>query len=136
MTLSLGTGLVAEQRQEPRRARVTFVRAAFPQDRASGRDEPRSCRERRRQLWTARAVRPAVQDHGSLLVLEAKGELLHRGPYPRSEQMFVSGPVDGPTSSVASVAGNGTGSGAGTQATRRGALFEDPPTLVRLLARR
>ncbi len=75
--LALRAGLVAEQRQEPRRARVTFVRAAFAQNHASGRHALRAGRERRRQPRAARPVSPAVQDHGSLLVLKAKRELLH-----------------------------------------------------------
>ncbi len=81
--LLLRAGLVAEQRQEPRRAGITFVRAAIAQDHASGRHEPRPGRQRRRQSWAAWPVSPAVEDHGSLLVLEAKSELLHVGDRTR-----------------------------------------------------
>ncbi len=88
---SLRAGLGAEQRQEPWRAGVTFVRAALAQNHASGRHEPRSSRNRRRQPRAARPVSPAVQDHGSLLVLKANGASPRIRPYPRSEQVFALG---------------------------------------------
>ncbi len=69
----------------------------------------------------ARAVSPAVQDHGCILVLEAKGELLHAGTVPEKRTNVRLWRIDVPASSVALAAGNGTGSAArnADEASRR-----------------
>ncbi len=97
---SLRAGLGAEQRQEPRRASVTFVRTALAQNHASGRHEPRPGRKLFRQPRAARPVSPAVQDHGSLLVLKAKRSVSTHTTVPKKRTSVRPWRVDVPSRST------------------------------------
>jgi hypothetical protein len=75
---------------------MTFLRAAFAQNHASGRHALRAGRERRRQPRAARPVSPTVQDHGSLLVLKAKRKLLHARTVLKERTSVRIRRIDGP----------------------------------------
>ncbi len=67
--------LVAEQREEPRRARAALPRAALAEHDATGANALRPRRDWRRQLRAAVVMSAAIEDHGR--VFEAEPELLH-----------------------------------------------------------